>query len=129
LIAVDTDVLVRLIVADEPRQAERARRLFAKHDVWISTSVLLETGWVLRGVYEFSPAAVAGALRVVLGLPNVATTAPHDVNRALEAVIARGRDFADALHVALLPEPVDGFMTFDRSLLSRGADLGKVRAA
>ena len=50
MIAVDTNVLVRLLTGDEPEQAAAARRLFASEAIWIGKTVLLETGWVLRGL-------------------------------------------------------------------------------
>ena len=45
LIAVDTNVLVRLLTGDDPAQAARAAALFAQEHVFIPKSVLLETAW------------------------------------------------------------------------------------
>jgi predicted nucleic-acid-binding protein len=48
MLAVDTNVLVRLLTGDEPKQAAAARALFAAEPIWIAKTVFLETGWVLR---------------------------------------------------------------------------------
>ena len=51
IVAVDTNILVRFLVADEPEQARRARELFSLNTILIPTTVLLETEWVLRSAY------------------------------------------------------------------------------
>ena len=50
MIAVDTNVVVRLLAQDDPKQAA-ARTLFAAGPIWIAKTVLLETEWELRTVY------------------------------------------------------------------------------
>ncbi len=126
MIAIDTNVLVRLLVADDPAQSRRARALLEKEDVWIGPTVLLETAWVLDAVYGFTPLAIVRALRAVLGLPNASTSSPTDIARALEAA-ERGMDVADAFHVALAIPDADAFVTFDRKVVRRGAGLRTVR--
>ena len=66
MIAVDTNVVVRLLVRDDAKQAEAAAVLFARGPVGLSATVLLETAWVLRSGYRLAPAAVVDALRPVL---------------------------------------------------------------
>ena len=53
MIAVDTNVLVRLLTGDDLKQAAAARSLFAAGPIWIAKTVLLETAWVLRSLYGF----------------------------------------------------------------------------
>ncbi len=48
--AIDTNVLVRLIVRDDPEQVGRAEA-FVEHGAWISLPVLAETVRVLTSVY------------------------------------------------------------------------------
>ena len=50
--AIDTNVLVRLIVRDEPAQFEKAES-FVAQGAWVSQLVLAETVWVLESVYGF----------------------------------------------------------------------------
>ena len=126
MIAIDTNVLVRLLVADDPVQSRRARALLEKEDVWIGPTVLLETAWVLDAVYGFTPLAIVRALRAVLGLPNASTSSPTDIARALQAT-ERGMVVADAFHVALAIPDADAFVTFDRKVVRRGAGLRTVR--
>ena len=53
MIAVDTNILVRLLTEDDPKQTTAARSVFAAGPIWIAKTVLLETGWVLRSHYRF----------------------------------------------------------------------------
>ncbi len=115
MIAIDTNVLVRLLVGDEPRQARRARRLVENSDIFVGTSVLLETEWVLRSAYRFDADAISGAFRGLLGLPNVVPESPAAFAQALDGYDA-GLDFADALHLASA-HAATGFYTLDRRLL------------
>ena len=48
--AVDTNVLVRLLVRDDPDQVARAEA-FVEHGAWVSLPVLVETVWVMQSVY------------------------------------------------------------------------------
>lgn len=47
MIADDTKVVVRLLVADDPAQSRRASALRENAAVWIGATVLLENAWVL----------------------------------------------------------------------------------
>ena len=50
MIALDTNILARYLLDDEPAQARTARRLLAdaKAEYWIPVTVVLELAWVLR---------------------------------------------------------------------------------
>ncbi|HEX8010397.1 MAG TPA: type II toxin-antitoxin system VapC family toxin [Casimicrobiaceae bacterium] len=63
--AVDTNVLVRLLVRDDPHQLESAERFVAK-GAWVSHVVLVETLWVLDAVYERSGEQMAAAVERLL---------------------------------------------------------------
>ena len=63
--AVDTNVLVRLITRDDPRQAAAAEA-FVGPGAWVGHLVLAETTWVLDAVYDLSPAAIATAVEMLL---------------------------------------------------------------
>jgi predicted nucleic-acid-binding protein len=71
VVAVDTNVLVRLITKDHAEQVARATRLFQKERIWLAKTVLLETDWVLRSLYGFAAQDVGDAIGKVAGLPNV----------------------------------------------------------
>lgn len=63
--ALDTNVLVRLVVRDEPGQV-RAAEEFISGGAWVSHLVLAETLWVLDAVYDRTPAQIATAVDMLL---------------------------------------------------------------
>ena len=121
MIAVDTNVLVRLIAADDPGQLALARSLFEHESIFIPKTVLLETEWVLRSAYRVAPDVLAAAIRRLLGLSNVTLEGGATVGRALDWYDS-GFDFADALHLASCG-PATGFATFDRMLARRARSI------
>ena len=63
--AVDTNVLVRLVVRDDADQA-RAAEEFIANGAWVSHLVLAETMWVLDAVYDRSVEQIATAIDMLL---------------------------------------------------------------
>ena len=53
MIAVDTNIVVRLLTRDEELQFQKALILFQNHDVFIPDTVVLESEWVLPYTYDF----------------------------------------------------------------------------
>ena len=125
MLAVDTNVVVRLLVNDDARQGAAARRLFESDEIWIGVTVLLETAWVLESVYDLSADETVKALQRLLGLPNVRAEDPGAVAAALDAA-GRGLELADALHLMRAPGDAE-FVTFDRALAKRGEKIRAVR--
>ena len=117
MVAVDTNVLVRLVIADHATQAARAAAVFRSGPVFIAKSVLLEAIWVLRYSYELEAEAILRSLRAVLGLENVSVEDPTAITVALR-LLERGLDFADALHIASSAQ-AERFVTFDTKLVKR----------
>jgi predicted nucleic-acid-binding protein len=122
MIAVDTNVLIRLLTGDDPKQAASARGLFERSPIWIAKTVLLETGWVLRGRYGFEESAIREAFRKLSGLPNVQIEDESAVAAALD-LVSHGLDFADALHLASRPADAS-FVSFDKSFVKRANRAG-----
>jgi predicted nucleic-acid-binding protein len=118
VLAIDTNVLVRLLVNDDEAQGARARAAFETEEIWIGKTVLLETFWVLRSVYDFDDIAIARAIEGALGLPRVQVEDSERVKLALGAV-ADSIDIADAMHVATTPGDARAFATFDQDLARR----------
>jgi predicted nucleic-acid-binding protein len=124
MIALDTNVVVRLLAADDKAQADQARALLAGQPVLISLTVLLETEWVLRSLYQFGPSDIANALERLAGLPNVTMEAEEIVQAALLAY-KNGIDFADALHVCKSHGTgATAFATFDKRLSRDAKEIG-----
>lgn len=114
MVAADTNVLVRFLVRDDRKQADRAASLIRRTSIWISKTVLLETEWVLRSLYGFPPDARAGALQALAGLRTVFLEDELAVAKALDW-FQGGLDLADALHLASVGNS-EQFATFDRKL-------------
>jgi predicted nucleic-acid-binding protein len=95
-VAVDTNVLVRAAVRDDPEQTVVATRIMARAEILvIAPSSLCEFAWVLRSVYGYRASRMAQAIRVLLAAGNVETNQP-----AVEAGLAMldaGGDFADGV--------------------------------
>ena len=122
--AVDANVLVRLLTDDDEAQTRIAKRVMAAGDTFISSTVLLETEWVLRGAYRFAPNEVNLALSALGGLRGVTFEAPNVVAQALDWH-REGMDFADAIHLASASS-CELFVTFDRKLASQAKALAKL---
>jgi predicted nucleic-acid-binding protein len=120
--AVDTNILVRFLTADDPKQAKTARRVIEAGDIFIGVTVILETEWVLRAGYGFKPNVVAGGLRGIAGLPGVTIEEPAEIAQALDWMV-EGMDFADALHLTRANH-CNAFVTFDKKRAARAK--GKV---
>ena len=68
MLAVDTNVIVRYLTGDDAEQFAKASALIRDEDVYVCTTVLLETEWVLRRGYRFSRERVSAALTAFAGL-------------------------------------------------------------
>jgi predicted nucleic-acid-binding protein len=115
--AVDTNVLVRLIVRDEAKQV-RAAEEFTSNGAWVSHLALAETAWVLDAVYGRTPGQIALALDMLLNHKDLTVQDADVVTAALKRF--RGHPmlgFSDCLLVEIARKaghlPVG---TFDRDL-------------
>jgi predicted nucleic-acid-binding protein len=117
LIAVDTNILARYYLDDDPEQAELAQSLIEFHPIYIPKTVVLELEWVLRGVAKVEKDRIVCCLEHLLSLPNAEIEQRDRMVRAL-AYYQAGFDFADMLHwVASENQPL--FMTFDDRKFAR----------
>lgn len=123
MIAVDTNVLVRLLTGDNPAQYQASVKLFSTEQIFVPVTVLLESEWVLRAAYGLSPADIVDAFRRVLGLANVAVA---DVARLSQAIAwhQKGMDFADALHLSL-SHGHKKLKTFDAAFIKQARTLSE----
>jgi len=116
--AIDTNIVVRLLTADDTEQAEAARLVVGSGDIFLGVTVLLEAEWVLRAGYGFQPAQIVAAFRGMAGLPGMTVEDPVQLATALDW-LESGMDFADALHLARSSH-CSAFVTFDQRF-ARGA--------
>src|SRR6202045_866897 len=105
MLGIDTNVVVRLVVADDAGQTDRARKLIEQalsreEPVLVSLLVLLECEWVLRSRYKFSRVAVLSIFRALLEARELS----FEDEPALEEALFRWKDsacgFSDCLITA-----------------------------
>ena len=118
--AIDTNIIVRYLTGDDPGQAARARATVESGRSFVSTTVLLESEWVLRSVYGFAGKEVAAALRAFAGLPGVSVESPDMLAEAFDRA-EKGMDFADALHLGAAAQ-CEALLTFDRRFIETARD-------
>jgi len=120
LAAVDTNVLVRLLVADDKAQLREVLKLLADvkragASLFVSITVVLELEWVLRSRYDFGKDEIVSTYIALLEREEIEFQ--HEA--AIEFAIYHSRqsksDFADCLHLSLA-ELADHLplYTFDR---------------
>lgn len=114
MISLDTNVVVRVVTADDPDQLALALKVMRSEDLWLCRTVLLEIEWVLRYSYKLSRETILETFTRLLGYPNLSVEEPAAVRLALD-LFGDGMDFADALHLAA-SKGADRFVTFDRDL-------------
>lgn len=76
MIAIDTNVVVRYLVADDRKQFGRATAVIESQPVFVCMTVVLEVEWVLRAIYRLGGPAILDALRNFAALPTVAVEDP-----------------------------------------------------
>jgi predicted nucleic-acid-binding protein len=117
-IAVDTNVLVRAIVADDEGQADKATALLDTADmVAVSLQTLCELVWILRSAYKVPRPDIATTIRALLDTRNVVANRP--AAEAGLALLKAGGDFADGV-IAWDGQFLGGekFISFDRKAVS-----------
>jgi predicted nucleic-acid-binding protein len=121
MVGIDTNIVVRLLVNDDPAQTVKVTALFEAEKIFISKTVVLETEWVLRGVYKLDSKAINSALRALLSLEQVIA---EDENILFDALFAhqQGMDFADAIHLAS-SHRATSFATFYKKFKTRSNKL------
>ena len=122
MLTVDTNIVARLLLDDDPLQAKIARSLFNAQEIWIAKTVLLEAHWVLRTIYKYEAEATRASLASIVGLPNVITEDREAVTAAL-VLAQQGLSFPDALNLMSTPENAR-FLSFDKDLVRRARRAG-----
>jgi predicted nucleic-acid-binding protein len=111
--AVDTNVLVRYLMRDDPRQAAVAEDIL-RQPSYIPRTVLLETVWTLESRYGQERATIAAILDDLMRLPDV-TVDDAPMMRWAIGRYAKGADFADMVHL-VGSRAASTFATFDRAV-------------
>lgn len=117
MIALDTNVLLRFTLRDEPEQAKAAFRLLEAiaaegEAAFVSSVTLVEFVWVLEDAYEVDTAEVLRIVRKLLDAEHIVIEQEDAVRRSLESDHG---DFADRLiHFAGVAAGCERTVTFDR---------------
>ena len=124
-VAVDTNVLVRAVVRDDPVQGDIAATILTDAElIAVTLPCLCEFVWVLLRVYGFQQSDAASAIRALLAAANVEMNRP-----AVEAgllVLDAGGDFADGV-IAYEGRWLGGetFVSFDKKAVALLTDQGQ----
>lgn len=101
MIGVDTNVLLRLLIIDNPVQCEKARAFFAArtiHDpAFVSATVLAELIWLLRRRFLYEGQTILETLRSMTLTDEIRFEHGDRLRAFLEADDRRATDVADAL--------------------------------
>lgn len=115
--AVDTNVLVRLVTRDDPKQV-RAAEAFVSAGAWVSHLVLAETVWVLSAIYKLQASELATAVDMLSSHQSLSVQDPEVVAGALARYRKKPSvDFSDCLVLEIARKA--GYLplgTFDRNL-------------
>ena len=124
MIAVDTNVLARYIVDDDPKQSAAAaamiERAISKNEtLFIPQIVLCELVWVLSYAYKFTRSEIVGVLHQLRRGAQIAVEGVDEVRRAIENYASERGDFADYLLAERsIANGCTSIATFDRTLHS-----------
>ena len=117
MIAIDTNVLVRYLVQDDPEQGALARQLLEDEATpetpgYVTVVAVLELDWVLRGPYGFSARVVADVIAELMTAPNLVFEHADVIENALAS---QHGDLADhVLHGVGAAQGCAKTVTFDR---------------
>ena len=120
MIGLDTNVLIRLFVQDDPAQFQQAKKVFQslseKKPAWISTTNILEVEWVLRSKYDFDRSGVGEILFNLIALPIVVVEEQNTVARAVVLYLDTKADFGECMIASSAQAAgCDKTLTFDKT--------------
>jgi len=118
MIAIDTNVAVRILIKDDPAQLARSQQVFETNEVFISDTVILEAYWILHHRYGLTNAETYAGLKALISLPTVHLRDAGAIAQVFEWSES-GLEFPDAMHLAMA-ESVP-LVTFDRRFARRAA--------
>ena len=104
--ALDTNVLVRYLVADDAAQLAAVTKLIkatlrAGETLYVPITVMLELEWVLRSNYKLPKAEVTANLSALMSAAELSFENEHALEIALALYKKATADFADCMHIAL----------------------------
>lgn len=120
VVAFDTNVLVRVLVGDDPAQTKKAERAFSDHakgdGIFVSLVVLAEIGWVLSVAYQWDRVTILDRLSRLVRTRGVLIEDLELVDAALEGYRAGKAELADYLILGKAQGGGAELLTFDKRL-------------
>ena len=121
----DSNVLLRLLLADDLRQHEKAREFLAQRSArdpaFVSWIVLCEVAWVLSRGERYSREQIAEVFEGLLSAPEIRVDREESLAIAVEEFRASTTDFADLLIAMANSEAgCSDTVTFDRQAAATG---------
>ena len=123
MIAVDTNVIVRLAMRDDEQQYQKVIALLKEQQFYISRTVQLEMEWVLRSRYKRSATEIADFFTLLLQKNQIICENEQALMNAISCY-RLGADFADALHLANTDKMP--FFTFDQRFCKQAIQQGLI---
>ena len=118
--SLDTNVVLRFLLNDVPRQTSRARDLISGSAVYVSDVVVTETVYVLEQTLRYDRGFISGLLRMFLSLPNVSHN-DHILPDVMELFDSRpALSFVDCYAATEARVFASKLYTFDKKLISQG---------
>ncbi len=119
--AFDTNVLVRVLVGDDPVQTRKAERAFVQHakaeeGIYVSLVVLAEVAWVLSAAYSWDRATIHQRLSRLVRTRGVVLEDLELVEAALEGYRVGKADLPDYLIAGKARSMGAELLTFDKRL-------------
>lgn len=111
--AVDTNVLARYVIGDDPVQSPLAAKTLSQ-PCYVSDTILIETAWLLSSRFGLDRADLAATLNDLVSLPALTVGEPDLIAWAI-ARFADGADFADMMHL-IGGRHADAFVSFKTKL-------------
>ena len=101
MIGLDTNVLVRYVAQDDPKQSPKATRLIESLTVdapgYVSVVSVVELVWVLIGCYASTKSEICEVLETLLRTKEIVVAHADTVRKALRLFKVGKADFADCL--------------------------------
>lgn len=112
--SVDTNIVLRYILNDDPAQAEMAANIVSQPCL-VGLSVLMEAAWVMRSIYGLSRPTIAAALETFVDIETVRLVDEAGVRWALDRYRNHRADLADMLHI-VASKGAASFVSFEKRL-------------
>ncbi|MDR2147872.1 MAG: PIN domain-containing protein [Tannerella sp.] len=116
MVIFDANVILRLVLQDNPAMVEEAKKRLSQDICFIPVEVVAEIVYVLSRVYGVERTVVAQTLTDVASVKNVTFAQQHVVLHALRVYASTAFDFVDCLLAGYAEEDQYTIFTFDKKL-------------